>query len=52
MFKVMRYHYRSIGNDMWAITFEAIPGVLVTGMEEAKRRYGGAPILEWCGGAQ
>ena len=46
MYKVFRYHYRSIGNDMWAITFEPIPGVLVKDMAEAKRLYGGAPVLQ------
>lgn len=47
MYRVMRPKFTKLaGDDGWKVEFTAIPDVLVSSMAEAKRLFGGAPVLE------
>lgn len=38
--------------EFWRIRFDALPGVLVSSMAEARRTYGCAVVLEYCEGVK
>jgi hypothetical protein len=53
MYRILKISYfKSLQDDTWGVNFTAVPGVLVTGIADAKRRFGGAPVLEWAGGVR
>ena len=51
MYRILKPSYFKLPDvEYWGIRFTAIPDVLVSSMAEAKRRYGGAPVLQWVEG--
>lgn len=51
MYRILKpTYFKHPDGENWGIRFTAIPGVVVASMAEAKRLYGGAPVLEFCGG--
>lgn len=52
MYRVMKPTYFKADGEFWGVRFEPLQGVLVSSMAEAKRTYGCAVVLQWCGDAQ
>ena len=53
MFRVMKPTFSPVpGTEFWTVKFKAVEGVLVSSMAEARRTYGCAVVLEYCGGVR
>lgn len=45
--QIERFTGRAVTVEVWAADFSQHEETLVKDMEEAKRTYGGSPVLEW-----